>query len=204
MKITVIGTGVLGLATATSLAGIGHDVLCLDRDENRVERLSRGLLPFEVPEYNELLADATECRRLRFTSRFGDTIASAEAVILAVDTLIHPDDSEDLRELWIATDLLVHDLRPDTLLVIKSAVPAGTDQRMADRIDRMIWRAVDVVSEPFSPSAANWLDDVFMPHEIILGCRKQETADRLRQMYAAMPARVVVVTPESSLCSLTA
>jgi UDPglucose 6-dehydrogenase len=148
MKNTVIGAGKLGLATATSLARIGHTVICVDRDEYRVEQLSRGWLPFAEPEFNALLTDAVDRRQLQFTSRLREAVAGADTILLAVDTPPVADGSPDLRELWIVTDMLMYHLRTGTRLVIKSAVPRDTNQQVANRINRMTWRNVDVISDP--------------------------------------------------------
>jgi len=198
MKITVIGTGKLGLATATSLARIGHDVFCVDRDEYRVEQLSRGLLPFAEPELNAWLTGAVECRKLQFTSLLREAVASADTIYLAVDTPTNPDGVTDLRELWIVTDMLMYHLRTETRLVIKSVVPCNTNQQVADRINRMTWRDFDVISHPCDSQPESMVDEILGPEKIELGCRKRENADHLECLDGSFQSRFVGATSEST------
>ena len=146
MKTVVIGTGKLGLDTAAALSEFGQGVLCVDRDEDRAEQLSRGLFPFADSDSNKLLAVAAERRRIHFTSDLRAAVASAETVVLAVDTPRNRDGRTDLREFWIATDMLMYHLPTDARLVIKSEVSFTTCQQFVDRICRMTWREFDVVT----------------------------------------------------------
>ena len=146
MRSTVIGTGKLGLATAASLADSGHQVLCVDSDEHRVEQLSQGLFPGTDVELTRLLSDLQAGGQIQFTCMLSDAVAAADTVFLAVDTPFTTDGGTDLRQLWIVIDMLMYYLQSDAKLVIKSAVPRETSQRVADRISRMTWREFDVVS----------------------------------------------------------
>ena len=144
MKITVIGTGKLGLVTATSLAQHDHDVLCVDRNEHRVNALLQDLSSSMAPDCYELSVDVIERQKLRFSCALREAVASADTVVLAVDIPINPDGSSDLRELWIATDMLMYHLQPHARVVVKSVVPCGTHRQIADRINRMTWQNFDV------------------------------------------------------------
>ena len=126
MKITIVGTGYVGLVTGTCLADSGNDVTCLDVDEKKVAILKNGSVPFYEPGLEELVERNTKVGRLHFASDTHEAIAAAEIVFLAVGTPPTATGSADLSALHAAVESIAHHLGEETIVITKSTVPVGT------------------------------------------------------------------------------
>jgi UDPglucose 6-dehydrogenase len=134
MRLTVIGTGYLGLTHAVAMAALGHDVLGLDADADKVRRASHGEVPFFEPGLEPLLRKNVDAGRLRFTTSFAEAARFGDVHFLCVGTPQAADGSADLRYLYAAADALAAGLRRPCLVVGKSTVPVGTARAIAGRI----------------------------------------------------------------------
>lgn len=136
MRLTVIGTGYLGLTHAVCLADLGHEVMALDADADKVARASKGEVPFFEPGLEPLLRKNLDSGRLRFTTSFAEAAESGDVHFLCVGTPQAASGAADLRYVHSAADALAAHLCRPSLVVGKSTVPVGTARSLAARIRR--------------------------------------------------------------------
>ncbi|CAG7632495.1 UDP-glucose dehydrogenase family protein [Paenibacillus allorhizosphaerae] len=187
MKVTVIGTGYVGLTTGASLAYLNHEVTCVDTDDRKVEQLSQGIMPFYEPGLHELIHMRPD--HIRFTSSAWEAVMDADVVFFAVGTPANEDGSPNLTFLFSAVEETIGYLRmksKPTVLINKSTVPVGT----GDQIDRKVKEAglanrVMVVSNPEFLRQGRALFDTFYPERIVVG-GEQAASDVLETLYAAV------------------
>ena len=195
MKISVIGVGYLGAVHAASMAELGHEVIGLDVDTERIQRLGAGQPPFHEPGFEEILRRGIETGDLRFTTDYAD-LADVEVHFLGLGTPQRADGmGADLSYLHAAVDSLLEVLPArrgqDTLVVGKSTVPAGTARALADRIEavdgaRLMWNP-EFLREGFA------VQDTIAPDRIVYGVRDEDAA---RAAGAEEPGRQVDPAPE--------
>ncbi len=190
MLISVIGSGYLGATHAVCMAEIGHEVVAVDVDTDKITKLQAGELPFFEPELDSLLKSNLSRGRLRFTDSYEDIAASADVHFLAVGTPQRADNpGADLSFLHAAVDALAPHLHRRTLIVGKSTVPVGTAQDLAERV-RAIAPAGDGVELAWNPEFLREgyaVQDTLRPDRIVVGienrpCNVAEAT--LRDLYA--------------------
>ena len=189
MKISIIGSGYVGLVSGAGLAEAGHNVLCMDVDENRVEQLRRGQSPIYEPGLDEMLANNTQRGLLVFTASMREAVNHAEAVMIAVGTPPQEDGSADLSHvLAVARDIGDY-LEKPALVIVKSTVPVGTCDRVRAEIQRQLdKRGTDigfsVASNPEFLAEGVAIKAFMNPDRIICGVEDDESKQLLREMYA--------------------
>jgi UDPglucose 6-dehydrogenase len=201
VKIAVIGTGYVGLVTATCFAESGNDVTGIDKDARKVETLDAGRLPIYEPGLLELVERNRREGRLHFTTDLGQGVGPAEVVFLAVGTPQAHDGSADLSNLWAVADALAPHLTTPKVLVTKSTVPVGTNRQLAERLAGRTAAAVDVASNPEFLKEGAALDDFMKPDRVVVGVRRPEVAETLRELYAPFlrtERPFLVMSPESA------
>src|SRR5262249_10781732 len=132
MRITVIGTGYVGLVTGTCFAELGFDVTCVDRDAKKIETLNKGHVPFYEPGLAELVASNLQASRLHFVTDLKDA-SGADVIFVAVGTPPAADGLPDLTALWDVVDAIGRHAK-DALIVLKSTMPPGTAREVARRL----------------------------------------------------------------------
>ncbi|MBJ6977758.1 MULTISPECIES: UDP-glucose/GDP-mannose dehydrogenase family protein [unclassified Luteimonas] len=189
MRVSIFGTGYVGLVTGTCLAEVGHDVLCVDVDAGKVERLHQGVIPIYEPGLEPMVKANHAAGRLDFTTDAARAVAHAEVVFIAVGTPPDEDGSADLQYvLQVARTIGEHLERP-AIVVDKSTVPVGTADRVRDTIAaalaaRGVDVAFDVVSNPEFLKEGAAVEDCMRPDRIVLGVESPHAEDRLRRLYA--------------------
>lgn len=138
MRIAVIGTGYVGLVTATCLAESGNEVVGVDKDPKKIETLEAGRLPIYEPGLLELVQRNRREQRLRFTTDLAQGIADARLTFVAVGTPQTPEGMADLSAVWAVSDAVAEHAKKPTVLVLKSTVPVGTNRAVAERISRIL------------------------------------------------------------------
>lgn len=184
MKITVIGTGYVGLPTGVGFAELGNDVICLDVDENKIKTLQAGKLTIFEDGLEELFIKNTKNGKVRFSTSFSESIPNADLVILAVGTPPHPITKEaDMRYIKAAATELAHYLTDYTVVAIKSTVPVNTGTMVENIIRRENPAAdCDVISLPEFLREGFAIHDFFNPDRIIVGAN----TDRARKVIAEL------------------
>lgn len=188
MRITVVGTGYVGLTTAVALAYLGHEVNGVDRDRNKISRIRAGQSPIYEPGLEELMM--ASARSLTFTDNMEEALRDVEVVFLAVGTPPKPDGHVDLTYVENASLEIADVLRAghSYTFVIKSTVPIGTDMRVATMVQRRLAeRGVDAsVSFALNPEFLRQgmaVHDTLYPDRIVVGTDSPHAAEILRQVY---------------------
>ena len=170
MRIGVIGTGYVGLVAGAGFADFGNDVVCIDIDHSRIERLRRGEIPIHEPGLPELVAANVAAGRLRFSTDFADATQDADVILLCVGTPPDAEGRADLSQVYAAAEAVGRHLSSDfTVLVNKSTVPVGTSERVRDIVARVTDKPFAVVSNPEFLKEGSALDDFLRPDRVIVG-----------------------------------
>ena len=135
-KVTVLGTGYVGLVLGACLSDLGHTVLCADIDEKKIASLKKGFIPIFEPGLSEIVSKNYQSKRLDFTSNIADAIRSSDIIFVAVGTPTSEDGSADISALEKAADIIAHNLNANKLICIRSTIPVGTTKKIKDQIAR--------------------------------------------------------------------
>ena len=191
MDIAVIGTGYVGLVSGTCFAEMGHEVTCVDVDEEKVAQLSSGEVPIYEPDLDRYFERAREENRLHFTTNLAKGVADAKIVFFALPTPPGDDGSADLSYVLDAAgdvaDLLVGETDSEYRIVVnKSTVPVGTGDRVesvfADR-GLEIGTEVDVVSNPEFLREGAAVEDFLKPDRVVIGTESDRAAEKMERLY---------------------
>ncbi|PID76885.1 MAG: UDP-glucose 6-dehydrogenase [Deltaproteobacteria bacterium] len=186
MKITMIGTGYVGLVTGTCLAEFGHHVVCVDKDEAKIQKLIEGKIPIYEPGLDSLVAKNVSEKRLSFTSGLSDAVARADAVFLAVGTPSsrRGDGYADLTYVYEAAREVAAHLSGYTVIIDKSTVPVGTARQVA-RIVREVKPDADfdVASNPEFLREGAAISDFMRPDRVVIGVESERAEEVLRNIY---------------------
>ncbi len=189
MRISIIGSGYVGLVTGAGLAEAGHDVICMDIDDARIRRLSQGHSLLFEPGLDEMLSANITRGNLRFSSSMQDATDHAEAMIIAVGTPSAEDGSADLSHvLAVASEIGTHMSRAN-LVIVKSTVPVGTCDQVRSAIqkqldDRNESFAFNVASNPEFLAEGSAVKNFMNPDRIICGVENEDGEKLLREVYA--------------------
>ena len=189
MKVTVFGTGYVGLVQGTVLADVGHDVVCVDVDAAKVAALQAGHIPIHEPGLAPLVQANQAAGRLHFTTDAAEGVAHGELIFLAVGTPPDEDGSADLQHvLAVARTIATHMAEPKTI-VNKSTVPVGTADKVADAVRSTLAArgasiAFEVVSNPEFLKEGAAVADSKRPDRIVIGTSSPTAEQQLRELYA--------------------
>lgn len=186
MRITMIGTGYVGLVTGTCFAEFGHHVTCVDKDQEKISKLLAGKIPIYEPGLDHLVTKNCTEGRLHFTTEISDAVGGAEAVFLAVGTPSsrRGDGYADLTYIYEATREIAKELKGYTVIVDKSTVPVGT----ADQVARIIKEVnptadFDVASNPEFLREGAAINDFMRPDRVVIGVESVRAEEVLREIY---------------------
>lgn len=179
----MVGTGYVGLVTGTCFAESGNEVTCIDIDEKKIEALRRGEVPIYEPGLSELVVRNSKAGRLKFTTDYPETVPGADCVFIAVGTPQSDDGSANLSGLYAVVDTLAPLLSEETVVVIKSTVPVGTNRRAKDRLRELTGREVDVASNPEFLKEGAAIQDFTLPDRVVVGVSRPEVAQTLHELY---------------------
>ena len=189
MKITVIGTGYVGLVTGTCLAEMGNEVLCLDLDENKIRILNDGKIPIHEPGLLEMVRRNVMAGRLRFTTSIEESVAFGILQFIAVGTPPDEDGSADMQYVTAAASNIGKYMSEYKVVVDKSTVPIGTaDKVKAVMQDALAARNIDlpfsVVSNPEFLKEGAAVDDFMRPDRVVIGAEDERAIALMRKLYA--------------------
>lgn len=184
MRITVIGTGYVGLVTGACLAELGHTVACLDIDRGKIEHLRSGSIPIYEPGLSEMVERNAIAGRLSFTTEYGDVVPGSDAVMIAVGTPSAPNGDADLTAVRGALGSLAPHLDAGATVVMKSTVPVGTTRDVRDEI-RGLRPDLDfgMASNPEFLRQGAAVADFMHPDRVVVGSDDEASADAVRRMY---------------------
>ncbi|CAE7675012.1 ywqF, partial [Symbiodinium microadriaticum] len=183
MKVTVIGTGYVGLVTGTVFSIQGHDVTCVDTNREKIDGLRRGVLPIYEPGLAELVETGIANCCLSFSTDAAAASEDADVIFLAVGTPQSESGAADLSYLKAAAESIADSAKKGAVVVIKSTVPVGTNRQIAQLLAEKSGRAIDVASNPEFLKEGTAIDDCLNPDRIILGVRNKRVAFVLQRLY---------------------
>jgi UDPglucose 6-dehydrogenase len=189
MKITVIGTGYVGLVTGTCLAEMGNEVLCLDLDENKIKILNEGNIPIHEPGLLEIVRRNVAAGRLRFTTSIEESVAFGVLQFIAVGTPPDEDGSADLQYVTAAAANIGKYMLEYKVVIDKSTVPVGTADKVkavlqAQLAARSVELPFSVVSNPEFLKEGAAIDDFMRPDRVVIGAEDERAIALMRQLYA--------------------
>jgi UDPglucose 6-dehydrogenase len=189
MRVTIFGTGYVGLVTGTCLAEVGHDIVCVDIDAAKVEGLNRGVIPIYEPGLEPMVKANHAAGRLKFTTDAAKAIAHAEIVFIAVGTPPDEDGSADLKYVLKVAQTIGEHLDQPAVVVDKSTVPVGTADKVRATIAKALAArgadiAFDVVSNPEFLKEGAAVEDCMRPDRIIIGADSASAIEKLKRLYA--------------------
>lgn len=190
MKVTIFGSGYVGLVSGACLADVGNEVVCVDIDHDKIEMLKRGEVPIYEPGLEQLVHSNQKAGRLSFTSDVSKGVAHGLFQFIAVGTPPDEDGSADLQYVLAVAASIGEHMTGYKVIVDKSTVPVGTADRVRARIGEVLAARTqsaiefDVVSNPEFLKEGNAIDDFMKPDRIIIGTDNPRTSELLRALYA--------------------
>jgi UDPglucose 6-dehydrogenase len=188
MKVSIIGTGYVGLVTGACLADMGNEVLCLDVDAGKIERLRAGIIPIYEPGLEPLVRANVAAGRLSFTTSYDACVDFGRIQMIAVGTPPDEDGSADLSHVLSAARSIGERIRQPRIIVDKSTVPVGTADKVRATIaaclaERGVDVAFHVASNPEFLKEGAAVEDFMRPDRIVVGCDSREVEDAMRTLY---------------------
>ncbi|MDH5833791.1 UDP-glucose dehydrogenase family protein [Luteimonas kalidii] len=189
MHVAIFGTGYVGLVSGTCLAEVGHHVVCVDVDRDKIEGLDRGVIPIYEPGLEPMVRSNHAAGRLEFTIDAAKAVAGAEVIFIAVGTPPDEDGSADLQYVLAVARTIGRHLLAPAVVVDKSTVPVGTADRVRETIAAELAArdadiAFDVVSNPEFLKEGAAVEDCMRPDRIVIGSSQPASIEKLRKLYA--------------------
>ncbi len=185
MKVSVIGTGYVGLVSGTCFAEIGHDVTCIDISAEKIEKLRAGISPIYEPGLNELLERNIKARRLHFSMGY-ESVKDAQAIFLAVGTPSADDGRADLKYLYQAATSVAEAMSENAVIVIKSTVPVGTSTELRKHIQSKTTKKFSLVNNPEFLKEGSAVEDFMRPDRVIIGFQEAMAGEIMDELYAPL------------------
>lgn len=183
MKICVIGTGYVGLVAGTCLADMGNNVICVDNDKEKIEKLKNGIVPIFEPGLEELIKNNVKESRLTFSSNLAEAVKSSKVCFIAVATPQDTDGSCNLNAVIAVTKEIAMNLNEYKVIVNKSTVPVGTADKLTKLIQELTDKPFDFVSNPEFLKQGAAVDDFLSPDRVIIGTNSEKASKIMKEIY---------------------
>ncbi len=188
MKVSVIGTGYVGLVTGTCFAEMGNQVICVDNNVQKIENLKKGIIPIFEKGLKEMVEDNVEHKNLLFTTDTKDAINNSEIVFIAVGTPMDEDGSADLKHVTGVAREIGENMEKDLWIVNKSTVPVGTAQLVHNEIAKALEKRnatfkFEVISNPEFLKEGDAVADFMQPDRVVVGARTPEAFEVMHKLY---------------------
>ncbi|MBW2981141.1 UDP-glucose/GDP-mannose dehydrogenase family protein [Candidatus Woesearchaeota archaeon] len=200
MKITVIGTGYVGLVTGTCLSELGNDIVCVDVDEKKISSLNNGEVPIYEPGLNELIERNAKEKRLLFSTNLNEAIKSAEIIFICVGTPSKESGDADLSYVENVARQIAESAEDYKVIVEKSTVPVETGKKIAQTVKAYNPHNIefDVVSNPEFLKEGSAVNDFMSPDRIVIGVNSKKAEEIMKKLYAPLKAPVIVTNRKSA------
>lgn len=200
MKLTIIGTGYVGLVTGTCFAEVGHHVICVDNNAEKVKMLQAGGIPIYEPGLEEMVKKNVAAGRLRFTASTKEGVENSDVVFIAVPTPPQADGSVDLSYIESVARDIASAITSYKIVVDKSTVPVKTGDKVAETIKRYCKAKVDcdVVSNPEFLREGFAVEDLMKPDRIVIGTHTARPVAAMKEVYAPFNAPIIVTDINSA------
>lgn len=205
MRLTVIGTGYVGLVSGACFSEFGFHVTCVDKNVAKIDQLQKGEIPIYEPGLDHLVHRGVQQGRLVFTTEW-ESVASSDIVMIAVGTPIGDEGAADVSAVWNVFEEIAPHLTTETVVVTKSTVPVGTCQKLKDMMKRLrpdlfADSSVDVASNPEFLREGSAIEDFMRPDRVVVGVDKPRARAIMEKLYRPLFLKetpIVWTTPESS------
>lgn len=194
-EIAIVGTGYVGLTAGACFAHLGHQVICYDIDQEKIDKLSIGEIPIVEKGLETLVKEGLEENKLSFTSVPHEAVSECKVVFLCVPTPQRADGTTDISMLDSAVGLIAQFLPTNSVLVNKSTVPVGSAQKVIEKINRS---DIAVVSNPEFLREGTAVDDFLKPERIIIGSENLDAAQVVAELYEKIEAPLLITDPISA------
>lgn len=184
MRITVIGTGYVGLVAGACLADMGNEVTCVDNNLEKLKQLENGIIPIYEPGLEELVKSNALEERLKFSSDIDSAVKASEVCFIAVGTPQGEDGSADLQYVFAVAEAIAKAMNGYKVIVDKSTVPVGTAQKVAEIIAKNTDFSFDVVSNPEFLKQGNAVDDFLHPDRVVIGSDSDKATMIMQEIYS--------------------
>ena len=201
MKITVIGTGYVGLVAGACLADMGNEVICIDNNLKKIEQLQNGIIPIYEPGLEELVKANTAEKRLIFSDDIDSAVKNSQVCFIAVGTPQGEDGSADLQYVFNVAKSIAQSMNGYKVIVDKSTVPVGTAEKVTEIIKQNTSYPFDVVSNPEFLKQGNAVDDFLHPDRVVIGSNSDRATQIMQDIYAPFfrtGNRVIVMDVKSA------
>ena len=201
MQITVIGTGYVGLVAGACLADMGNHVICVDNNEEKLNKLKHGIIPIYEPGLEELVKSNVLENRLEFSSDINGAVKKSEVCFIAVGTPQGEDGSCDLQYVLKVAEQIAKAMNGYKVIVDKSTVPVGTAEKVTKIIKKHTTHPFDVVSNPEFLKQGNAVDDFLSPDRVIIGSNSDKATKIMQEIYSPFfrtGNRIVVMDTKSA------
>ncbi|HEX5399235.1 MAG TPA: UDP-glucose/GDP-mannose dehydrogenase family protein [Verrucomicrobiae bacterium] len=200
MKLTIIGTGYVGLVTGTCFAEVGHQVICVDNDAAKVKLLQGGGIPIYEPGLEELVKKNVAAGRLQFTNSTSDGVKKSDVIFIAVPTPPQPDGSVDLSFIEKVARDIAAAMTEYKIVVDKSTVPVKTGEKVSETIKRYCKAQVDfdVVSNPEFLREGFAVGDLMKPDRVVVGVRSERPVAAMKEVYTPFNAPIIITDINSA------
>ena len=191
MKIAMIGTGYVGLVSGVCFSDFGHDVICVDKDPAKIEKLEQGIVPIYEPGLDDLMAKNVAAGRLSFTGDLKKAVDGADAVFIAVGTPTRRGDGHaDLTYVMAAAEEIAAELTGYAVIVTKSTVPVGTNRQVKQVVSKANPKAeFDVASNPEFLREGAAIDDFMRPDRVVVGTQNERAEQVMKDIYRPLSLR---------------
>jgi len=200
MDISIIGSGYVGLVTGACFADVGHHVICIDNDAEKVKQLKAGEIPIYEPGLDEIVYRNVSARRLHFTGSIQEGVERSQIIFIAVPTPPLPDGDVDLSFVEKVAREIADVLTDYRVIVDKSTVPVKTGEKVAESIKRYNRRGAkfDVVSNPEFLREGCAVADLMQPDRIVIGAQSEQAIDLMKKVYEPFMAPILVTDISSA------
>lgn len=198
MKITIIGTGFVGVVSAAVYASFGNEVVGLDIDQEKINSLRSSKVPFFEPGLEDLLSTTQQEGKLTFTTSYEEAITNSDVIFIAVGTPSSADGNADLKYVFASAESLSPYLKENAIVVVKSTVPPGTLNKVEEIIDKTATVTYFTASVPEFLKEGTAVYDTLNPDRIVIGAREQYSFKILEELHQPFNTTVIKVSPESA------
>ena len=191
MKLCMIGTGYVGLVSGVCFSDLGNDVICVDKDLNKIEKLKNGIIPIYEPGLEELLIKNYKNNRLRFSTNLKDSISKSDIIFICVGTPTRKNgNNADLSQVYNVTKEISKSIKKFKIIITKSTVPVTTGDELEKIISKKVSKKLfSVVSNPEFLREGEAIRDFYKPDRIIIGAHNKKTNNVLKNLYAPLTSR---------------
>lgn len=198
MNITVIGTGYVGLVSGVCYAELGNQVICVDKDPQKIDMLNAGGIPIYEPGLQELAAANRAAGKLSFTGDLSSAVRQSDIIIIAVGTPPLPNGEANLAFIDQVAIEIAEAMNGHKIIAVKSTVPVGTNERLAKLIQSKSDKTFDSISLPEFLREGSAIEDTLHPDRIIIGAEKQSAADTMTELHVPLTENIVVTDIRSA------